>query len=87
MNIEDFIESAKPAIVNSIEIQIEGFENVVTTSEIELVDCDGEKAIYLGEFDMWHWVAPLSTMKAIKCADLEFESNDEFIYFDDLFSS
>lgn len=79
MELIKFIKKTKPVIVQSLKIEINGFDNVVKEIDdyITLFEYEGDWAIYLGECNMWHWIAPISTLKAVKVDDSALEV-DEF---------
>lgn len=83
MDAKQLVKQTSPQIVQSVRIPIDGFDDVVEQFDgsVRLYNCgeDNEWCIYLGEFDMWHWVAPLSTLKAYKEDDSIWESDEVYI--------
>lgn len=81
MNIEEFVKKTKPEIVKSIRIKIEDFSDVVLSEDdsIQIVLCDGEPGIFLGEFDMWYHIAGLEHLISNRASDSDFEYMDTFL--------
>ncbi len=69
------IDKESLELVEAVRIGIDGFSDVVVEDEATLVKFEGKPALFLGECDMWYWVAPLDTLEAEKCCscDLEYD--------------
>jgi hypothetical protein len=78
------IKSCNLSEVTAIKIKIDGFSDQIVHGSIGVVEYGGKKALFLGEFNMWYWIAPLDNLKAIKVADSDYEDFDEELTFKQL---
>ncbi len=71
------IDKTKLSMTEAVVVELEDFSDLVVHDEVEIVCYNGKPAFFLGEFDMWYWIAPLHTLKAVKCCEDDYERDYE----------
>ena len=78
MDNQEFVNKTRPTIEKAVSINFENWGEEVKFGhqEFDVFIYKGEPAVFLGERDMWYWVAPLSTLVAVKECDSIFDGDE-----------